>query len=295
MEQTNRPSKQFLIRGGVATLVLALLLIVQTNWFQNLFRKDPIAEQPKQQTVGELLTKDSNKNGIADWEEKMWGLDPTALYTNGVPNKTVIEQKKLALGVNDTDNNTPENETDALARELITIATALGQEGQSPESLAAIGKKMAESVQVQIANNHYSFKDLKTVQTTTESLRSYYNSFTSTASAYDKNLPEIDLIIQSFETGSFENMSDLLATKEHYEKFARALVAIPVPVGVQYEHLEIINSIYAMGTSFKYLAQVSDNAVNSLAGIALYKINDQRLTVAGEKIVEYMRTYGILQ
>ena len=268
---------------------------MQTDWFKALFTKTPPQEEKVEQTVGDLLTKDSNKNGIPDWEEKMWGLDPTALYTNGVPNKTVIEQKKLALGVTEDADTAPQNETDALARELITIATALGQEGQSPESLAAIGKKMAESVQVQIANNHYSLKDIKTVQTTTESLRSYYNSFVTTASSYDKGLPEIDLIVQGFETGSFENMNDLLTTKEHYEKFARALLALNVPIGVQYEHLEIVNSVYAIGTSFKYLAQVSDNAVNSLAGIALYKTNDQRLTAAGEKIVEYMQQYGILQ
>ncbi len=296
MEQNNRPSKQFILRGVFAALALGVILVVQTQWFQNLFiSKEQQEEKLSSQTVGDLLAKDSNKNGIADWEETLWGLDPKALYTNGVPNKTIIEQKKIALGVTEDTAITPQNETDALARELITIATALGQSGQSDETLSAIGTKMADSVQVQIANNYYSLKDIKTVQTTTENLRNYYQTFSRTAQNYDKNLPEINVLIEGFESGSFDRVPELLQTQTHYEKFAKALITIVVPVGIAYEHLEIVNSVHAMGLSFKYLAQVSENAVNSLAGIALYRVNDQRLSIAGEKIVEYMRRYGILQ
>src|SRR5690348_17285703 len=101
MKEEFRPSKQFLIRGGIATGIVALILIVQTDWFRALFNKPPLPPTTSDKTVGEFIAKDSNGNGIADWEEKLWGLDPTALYTNGVPNKQIIEEKKHALGVSD--------------------------------------------------------------------------------------------------------------------------------------------------------------------------------------------------
>ncbi len=42
MTQAFRPSKQFLIRGGMATLIVAIILIVQTDWFRALFNKPPL-------------------------------------------------------------------------------------------------------------------------------------------------------------------------------------------------------------------------------------------------------------
>lgn len=290
-----RPSKQFLIRGAIATGIVAVILLVQTDWFRALFNKPPLPDVVPSETVGELLTKDSNGNGVADWEEKLWGLDPTVLYTNGVPNKTLIEQKKLALGVNGEGSALPENETDALARELITIATALGQEGQSDATLAAVGAKLADSVEITVANNHYSLKDVRTTTTTTESLRAYYYSFQSITAQYNTGAPEINLLIQALESGDFSRIGELAATKTLYERYAKALIAMTVPIGVEKEHLEIVNSIHAMGLSLGYLAAVGDNATTALAGIAFYRLNDQRLAAAGERVIEYLVRYGILQ
>lgn len=294
MSDSFRPSKKFLIRGAIATGIVVMVLVVQTDWFRAIFNKEPLPKLVAPQTVADLLGKDSNNNGIADWEEKLWGLDPTVLYTNGVPNKAIIEQRKLALGVNNADI-APENETDALARELITIATALGQAGQTNETLAAIATKMANSVEVNVANNYYGLKDLRTTMTSTASLHAYYNSFLKVTEKYDTNAPDIDLLIEGFESGDMSRTPELLGTKKIYTDYAKALINIPVPVGIQYEHLEIANGLYAMGLSFEYLSEVSDNAVNALAGVALYKINDSRLSDAGDKIIDYMVRYGILQ
>lgn len=293
-QQSFRPSKQFLVRGAIATGIVALLLIVQTDWFRALFNKPPLPKQTPETTVNDLLTKDSNGNGIADWEEKLWGLDPTALYTDGVPNKTLIEQKKLALGATG-GNQEPENETDALARELMTIATALGQEGQSPETLEAIATKMAQSVEITVASNHYGLKDLQTVPTTKESLRSYYDTFTAITKKYDQNTSELSIIIQSLETGNASTLGLLPVIQSTYENYARALAGMKVPVGIQREHLEITNSIHAIGLSLGYLEEVGNNAVHAIAGIALYRINDERLRTSGESIVAYLVRYGILE
>lgn len=293
MEQSLRPSKQFIIRGIFAIAALAAILTIQTNWFQGLFKKEPLSTPAPEVTVNDLLTKDSNDNGIADWEEKLWGLDPTVLYTNGVPNKTLIEQKKLALGATG-GNQEPENETDALARELMTIATALGQEGQSDTVLAAIATKMADSVEISVASNYYGLKDIQAVPTTAVSLRKYYTTFTSLATKYDNNMPEIDLVVSALENGDLSQVGVLSETQKTYESYARALIGMEVPIGIQHDHLQLTNSVHAIGLSLGYLSKVSDNAVHALAGIALYRLNDQRLVFSADNIVNYLVRYGIL-
>ena len=72
MEHTNAPSKQFLIRGGIAIAIIAIVLVVQTNWFHNLFHKtkktDPSALEST--SINDITSKDTNGNGVPDWEEK---------------------------------------------------------------------------------------------------------------------------------------------------------------------------------------------------------------------------------
>ncbi len=293
MPERSLPSKQFLIRGSIAIGIVAIVLIVQTDWFRALFHKSPLPPAASNKTVGDFVSQDSNGNGIADWEEKLWGLDPTALYTNGVPNKQVIEERKKALGITAAD--APANETDALARELLTITTALGTSGElTDESLASIGARLAESVEFQQYVNHYSLKDIQTVPTTGASLQQYYGAFGTIALKHANSASEIDILVTALESGDFSGIERLEPIIEEYTRYARELVSLPVPVGLQRQHLEITNSIHGFSVALRYMTELSDNGANALAGVALYKISDARLFTASEEMRTYFTRYGIL-
>ncbi len=293
MNEQNRPSKQFLIRGGIATGIVAIVLIVQTDWFRALFNKPPLPPVVSTKTVGEFIAADTNANGISDWEEKLWGLDPTVLYTDGVPNKTIIEQKKLALGV--SSDTEPANETDALARELFTIATALGQSGEiTNESLAAVGTRLAESVEFGDMVNHYSLKDIHTVPTTSESLSVYYDRFSSLAATHAEANSEIDILVQALETGDTSGLESFSTIKNDYTQYAKELAALPVPIGAQKMHLDITNGIYNLSLAVQYMSEFSDNGANALAGVVLYKISDAHIVLASQDLHSYFAKYGIL-
>lgn len=79
-------------------------------------------------TIGELVNKDTDGDGIPDWEEKLWGTDPTKKETTpGIPDGLAIQKLKAAQGINETTSSGPENltHTDEFSRELFsTIAAA---------------------------------------------------------------------------------------------------------------------------------------------------------------------------
>ncbi len=295
MKENFRPSKQFLIRGAIAFGALAIILMVQTDWFRSLFHKAPLTVDSTK-TVGEFVAQDTNGNGIADWEEKLWGLDPTVLYTNGVSNKSIIEEKKRALGITEADNGAPQNETDSLARELLTISAALGQSGEiTQDSLAAVGARLAESVEFQQESNHYSIKDFSTVQTSTATLTAYYATMGKLSSKYERGGSEIDVISAALESGDTSGLSQLDPIKKSYEAYAKELTALPIPVGVERMHLEIANSIYGAARAIGYMQELGDNGANALAGVALYKIYEAKLSLAVTDLESYLKRYGILQ
>lgn len=295
MEQTFRPSKQFIIRGSVAIGLLAIILTVQTNWFRNIFTKEDITTAPENTaTVGDVVNKDSNQNGIMDWEEQLWGLDPTKALTNGVSNKELIEQKKKALGIDDTvDGNL--NETDILARDLFTLTSALSQSDQvNDQALQGIAAKFGSVVDVKTISNHYSLSDLKTMKTSEASLKQYYGAMAKTMSRFTDDAADMEVVIASLETGDFSKISSLTQTATSYKNLAESIRGVTVPVGVQEYHLAIINSVYGIAQSFSYITQVEENGVNGLAGIAIYKGFSQRLTSTLLDLHDYFIRYGIL-
>lgn len=295
MSESFRPSKQFIIRGSVAIAIVAIILIVQTDWFRAIFHKKPIEPAVAPQTVGDIVGTDTNKNGIPDWEEKLWGLDPTVLYTNGVPNKQIIDQKKQALGLKTDSNTTDGNETDDLAQQLLTITTALGQSGQVTDAdIQTIATKLADSVEFQNESMHYSLKDLQTVQTTTASLQAYYKAVAAVAAKYDTGAADIDVVITALENNDTSGLSALKDTKDWYQQYARALVATKVPVGIENYHLDMTNDVYGISVAIGYLSELPENGANALTGVALYKIYDQKLTAALTNIKNYLTRYGIL-
>lgn len=288
-----RPSKQFIIRGSIAIAIIVILLVVQSAWFKNLFHKKA-AQSPKAVTVGDVIDSDSNGNGIPDWEEKLWGLDPTVLYTNGVSNKEIIEEKKKALGVSDTtDQNLSDN--DRLARELFTLTSALGQSDQvDDQTLQAIAAKLGSSIDIKQVSNHYSLKDVQTVSTTSLSLKTYSTTMTKLLSNYDTNTADIDVIINALQTGDTSRLSELSDTATAYTQIAKKMMGIKVPVGVADYHLAIANGFAGIAQSFTYLQQMNDSDVTSLVGVAIYKTYNEKIANALASMRAYFTRYGIL-
>jgi hypothetical protein len=289
------PSKQFIIRGSIAIGIVAILLILQTKWAAKLFHKNSttttVSSTP---TVGDIVGQDSNGNGITDWEEKLWGLDPTVLYTNGVPNKQIIEEKKRSLGVSPVDTSSM-NETDKLSRELFTLATALGQSDQvDSQTLSQIAAKFGSSIDTDLVQNRYSSKDIQTIKTTSQSLTSYASNLRTLLAKYNKGQADIDVVVQAIEQGDESGLATLDTTRDSYRALAKDLVALKVPIGVAPYHLTIANSMSGIADSFGYIQQLSDNGLSALIGIAIYKQYSGALDTAVTDMKEYLTGYGIL-
>ncbi|MDB5188689.1 MAG: hypothetical protein JWM92_287 [Candidatus Nomurabacteria bacterium] len=288
------PSKQFLIRGGIALAIVIVILIFQTNWFRSIFHKKPVAKAPV--VVGDLIAKDSNGNGIPDWEEKLWGLDPTVLYTDGKSNVEIINEKKAAAGITDDSNTGPLNQTDQIAQSLFSLTSAVGQsDTPNPDStIQSAAANLGASVQIHAVDDHYSLKNIQTVKTTAQSLRTYQKSLTAVLATYNSNTADINVVVQALQTGDFSSLPQLADTAVTYRNFAQTISHIPVPVGAAQFQLDIMNGFYGMADSFQYLVEIQDNSIEGLSGIVAYRKYDLKLETALTNLHTYFVQYGIL-
>jgi hypothetical protein len=290
-----KPSKKFLIRGGIAAGILILILIFQTDWFRGLFNKAPKPElKTSNETIGGLVGKDTNGNSIPDWEEKLWGLDPAVLYTNGISNKQIIEEKKKALGITDS-NEGPLNETDILAQQLFSITSAISQSDQNDSgTLSNVGTDIGNSIKFKQVSNRYSLQNIKTTTTTTASLTAYYKSVMKISDKYKDEIAATDILVPALETGDFSDLPKLQQTADSYIAFSKSLQALTVPVGIAEQHLALINGFYGMAQSFIYILEIEDNGVNAVAGISIYKNYALRVDKALNELDDYFTNYGII-
>ncbi|MES2224777.1 MAG: hypothetical protein V4478_02200 [Patescibacteria group bacterium] len=287
------PSKQFLIRGGITIAAVALILISQTQWFKGLFHKKTASGEA--QVVGDLIARDSNGNGLPDWEEKLWGLDPTTLYTDGKSNLEIIKEKKLSVGIKETDDSEPLDQTDQIARSLFSLSTAVGDSDRADSgAIQSAAANIGASVDIDTIYPHYSYKNLKTVKTTAQSLRTYQKQLDTILSSYDPDMADINVIVSALQTGDFSNVSQLNETAATYRVFAGKIAALSVPVGLASFQLDIMNGFYGMADSFTYLTKIEDNALGGLSGIAAYRKYDLELETALLNMRAYLVQYGIL-
>ncbi|MFZ4500104.1 MAG: hypothetical protein ACOYMZ_01240 [Minisyncoccia bacterium] len=294
MNTPSLPSKQFLIRGGIATGIVVIILVVQTNWFQGLFnRKGTLSVTDI--TIGDLVAQDSNQNGIPDWEEKLWGLDPTELYTGDMSNREIIDNKKRALGLT-VQEDAELNETDRLARELFSITAAIGNSGQSStEALSTTAAQLGASVDRKDIIDPYTLRSIKTIPTSRQSLVTYKNTAEKILDTYSVEQADFRVVVEGLETGDFTRLPELEATAVSYKQLAKEMAGISAPIGVAQHHLDIVNSFAGIANSFIYLKEMDSNSIEGFKGIALYKNNALRLESAAEDLNLYLTEYGILQ
>lgn len=293
---TKGPSKQFLIRGGIAVGIIVIILFTQTAWFRGLFHKKTKAGAPV--VVGDLIAKDSNGNGIPDWEERLWGLDPTVLYTKGTSNVDIIHQKKLAVGIKDSNSDAPLTDTDQIAQSLFSLSMAVGDSGADSNTanatIADAASKIGASVEIHSIYSHYLLKDLKTVKTSAQSLRTYQASIAAILATYDNNTADINVVVQALQTGDFSNLGQLTTAAATYRDFAQRISKLSAPIGVAQYQLDMMNGFYGMADSFQYLVLIQDDSLQGLSGIVAYRKYDLMLETAASNMHDYFVVYGII-
>src|ERR1035437_9845115 len=111
------PSKKFMliIGAGLVLVVVIFVIFFMSSSGQNFTtgNKNNTALKVENQTITDLIQKDSDGDGVPDWEEVLWGTDPNKKITfNDTPDATYIANKKKALNIEETANVTAQNLTE---------------------------------------------------------------------------------------------------------------------------------------------------------------------------------------
>ena len=272
------PSKQFRLRLAVLVALVAVIMSVY-ELFTFIHNRQEAANHPTPLAIKDLVQKDSNNNGIPDWEEALWGLDPTK---NGDTNKEFIMAKRQALtqGADaqpvPASQSTPENQQ--LAQDFFATLMTLQQTGNLDDnSLQTISDAIGQKITAPSIPDVYTIDMAKQVPLTKASYNAYVTAYANLLIKYkDANigneLSYIDVGLQNKDPGALA-VAQKIATS--YRAFGKDLMATPVPDFIAATNVSLANNYDKTGQSIGGLTQIlSDPIVGMKAVINYKKYND---------------------
>jgi len=272
------PSKRFVVfLGLILTAVVIIFLLSRLESKKETFQQKNLVLN-KNPTLKDIIEKDSDNDGLPDWEEALWGTDPNLKDTNGDGISDLIEitQKKKNLQINSSPKEQVSelNETEVFARNLFTTVAALKQAGQFNEkSVADLSAAFTQSILENSLTDAFALSDLKKVASTKENNQAYLENINKLTENYRHfNLgSELEILGNAVQKKDEKDVAQLKDMGEAYQKFGAELSKIEVPEEIAENHLVMVNSAIKMGGALVNLAQVFTNPLNAIKYLPAYK------------------------
>ena len=309
MKKNYLPSKKF-IYSILGLIILAVLFFVVSNliakkshFASSNDKNSPLQTAPL--TINDMLKKDSDGDGVMDWEEALWGTDVNNKVTfNGVADGDYIKQKKDALkvtngdtGIGDTGNLT---ETDKFAQEFFASLTAMKQNGQVDKNTinnvsSALGQKIADPT----LTDKYTNQDAKLTETDGKTeQKTYYLAIKKLFDTYSKKGigDELGLVSGLVASNSTDKPTadKLNAIASAYEDYAQKIMGTSVPTSLISYHLQIANSANDTGIAVQNMIKTVDDPIVGLSGVSQYQKYSADLISAVGKLQTVLYNNGIV-
>lgn len=296
------PSKKF-IYSIIILVILGVLFFVISGLIskKNYFTASKNSKlQTGSLTINDLLKKDSDGDGVMDWEEALWGTDVNnKISFNGISDAEYIKQRrgelKIASGSISEESGTL-SETDKFAQEFFASLSAMKQSGRIDQDTinnvsTALGQKIVDPTMI----DKYTTKDIKIGENDgVEMQKAYYSDIKKLFEDYSKkgigDEVEIISVLANLDTAGNKSYADqLIQITNAYQEYAEKIIETLVPQSLASHHLKIANSANNTGIAVGNMAKMADDPIVGLSGLSQYqKYSDELiLSVGNLEIILY--------
>lgn len=252
-------------------------------------------------TLEELVYKDTDGDGIPDWQEGLYGLDPTKKETTpGIPDSTAINKLKSGQ-VNDAglaDRNTAsagiENltETEKFSRELFATIAAGEQNGTMDQTtINALGASLAEKIENSVVRKVFFLSDIKIIDSDTKQTIQKYNDKLN--DIFIKNPIEkgVMIILQEFinDEENVDILSELESVISQTNKIISEMLKIEVPKSLSLLHLDLINNFQKVEENISDIRLLNEDSIVTMGAIIQYGKNAPVLASSAKKLTDAIK------
>ncbi len=265
-----------------------------------------------QNEQSEKLFKDTDNDGLKDWEEELWGTDINKKDTDVDKTDDFTEVREgrspIIKGPNDklSDeelrkkiNPTIEadlNETDKFSRELFAKYINAKQNGDVKS--VNYGEFLSESIEKSEKGNVTIYKetDLKKVDNSEENLRKYGNLLGKIIRDKAKEFPksELEILDQALPKEDAEKLKELDIPIQRYNGLRDEMLRMEVPEDILKIHTRVINLLGLMSLSVENMKFLLEDPVRSISGVSMYPTATDFMIKAMGELGNYFISKGII-
>ncbi len=275
------PSQSFTTNFGIflGCFIFIFLLTKVSDHLENMSEKQLVKRELRGMTVGDITKKDSDGDGVSDWEEYLWNTDPEKEDSDedGVSDLIFVQEKRDELqertGFSTTETNTT---TEAIAREYFSTIIALEQSGGlTTEAMTNLATSFAENIGLVELPPVFSEGDIKTTVPSFETRLAYKNSVSTALVGNGGNtigteFSYVDQLVRD-EYSRSVSISSIQGIANSYKMFASSVSSLDVPSDIKDTHVSFINALYNTGLSLETLALFWDDPIAGIQGLLQYK------------------------
>ncbi len=271
-------------------LITAVLAIIAVSAVFVLNKKDKVSivEEKNlsvvEQASDKINTKDSDNDGLADWEEALWHTDPQNPDSDGdgtIDGDEVKDNRNPASGEPNDTLGTPEeimtaglNSTQKLSREFLVDYLNLKKAGEyNEESAASLVNSLVKSGYKELDSGpKYTKTDFKIISSTGENIRNFANEF---AFVFSSNAPdsenELIIFVDWLEKQEDAILEELEPIVEGYKKIVSESLTLAVPESLSGDFVDLMNSVNLLGDITQTFRQSNVDIVAALPALSAYE------------------------
>lgn len=286
------------------------MILVGTWWFfasKNdtaiLSINRPAAENKE---LVEILKKDSDSDGLQDWEETLWktdthnpdtdndgtkdndeirsGRDPLRPFPND--ELTILNKDLFTAASTSPDTITDSSLTmENIARNFAVSYFRKKLAGTEAEDIdvSLFGDMVAAEIQNVISKNVITLSDkfiatdFSTRGDSAADLKSYANALGDVIQQHFLSAEKSENVIiqEAFEQQDESRLKNLSENSDTYEKMALSMVYIPVPTELLSAHIAMANSFWRTGIALDMIANTATDPIQGF--LAVEKYNEEAI------------------
>jgi hypothetical protein len=241
-------------------------------------------------SLEDLVNMDTDGDGIPDWEEKLFGTDPTKAETvPGVPDSVTIEKLRAeqtsgAVGQTSAGNqdNGSLSQTDQFGKELLATISTLTENGAIDSNGSmdqATADKLSSSLENSIENTAtkiYTLADIKVINDNTPpSIKKYANTVISISTKNPTKYSVMD-VLQKFNPDGGNTVDPTVLPQldpiiKQMNDVINGMLATEVPSSLAPIQLGLINSLEKVTEDLNNIELYNTDSILAFKGITAYQ------------------------
>lgn len=261
--------------------------------------------------------KDSDNDGLKDWEETLWKTDPNNPDTDGdgtldgdeinqgrnplKPGPDDLYSKNYSFAADKTNSNSAEqlSVTAKLSRDFLSqyLAAKALNGGKLDESTKEnLINSFSSNIDLSISSRIHNLSDFKiSSDNSKEAIRNYGNQLGAIIKKYSEPAPEMELIVfkRAIESNDQAELKKLDKNINAYDNMTKEFVNLTIPSSAQEIHLNLVNSFAYIKEIISNLQNFFQDPVGSLAALKQYQDASKTMSDTLTSIDNYFRDNGV--